>query len=139
MAQIDAFFEALPRRLPANDLAAFEPMVAEDVEVWRNGEMEYDNRADWFAYLTSNPLANWSMGTVPAGVGIGRDDFYRTANGDIVVRELSSGIAPEGKQVLYHLGYNLHFVTYTLRDGVLTKVDYGRGMDRMVAPQSLRD
>lgn len=137
-AQIDAFFAALPRQLPAGDLAAFEPLVAPDVEVWRAGELIHKSREAWFAELALNPLAEWKSRNPPVGVAIGRDDFYREQDGDIVVRELVTGVAPEGEFVLYHLGFNLRFVTYTLENGVLVKVDYGEGMDPMRDPASYR-
>lgn len=137
-AQIDAFFEALPRRLPAPDLEAFKDVVAEDVKVWRNGKLVYDSRERWFAELAENPFADWSMGTPPIAAGIGRDDFYRSPSGAIIVRELVSAVPPPGHQILYHLGGNLRFVTYTLREGILTKVDYGLGFDPMGAPEPYR-
>lgn len=137
-AQIDAFFEVLPRRLPASDLEAFKDVVAEDVEVWRNGRLVYNSREGWFVELAENPFADWSMGTPPVAASIGRDDFYRSSGGEIIVRELVSGVPPPGHQILYHLGYNLRFVTYTLREGILTKVDYGLGFDRMADPKPYR-
>lgn len=138
-AKIDSFFAALPRQLPAEDLPAFEPFVAPNVEVWRDGERVHSDRTAWFAELAKNPFAGWQSPKPPVAGAIGRDDFYRRATGEIIVRELTTARAPEGEQIIYHLGYNLRLVTYTLADGILTKVDYGYGMDRLNPPGPYRN
>lgn len=108
------------------------------MKVWRNGKLVYDNREGWFAELAQNPFAVWSTGTPPVAAGIGRDDFYHSSGGEIIVRELFSAVPPPGHQIVYHLGGSLRFVTYTLRQGILTKVDYGIGFDTRIAPKPYR-
>lgn len=137
-AQIDAFFAALPRRLPVSDFSAFEKVVSPDVTVWRDGVLVHRNRTSWFAEMARNPFVGWQSPKPPVAAGVGRDDFYRTQDGAIVVRELTTAIPPDGEFILYHLGHNLRFVTYVLSGGRLVRVDYDRGLDRMNPPASYR-
>lgn len=137
-AHIDAFFDALPRQLPMTDFTAFEKLVSPDVMVSRDGKIVHRNRASWFAELARNPFAGWQSPKAPVAAGIGRDDFYRSADGTVVVRELTTGMAPEGEHIEYHAGYVTRIVSYVLRDGILVKVDYGLGLDSMRPPAAYR-
>jgi hypothetical protein len=129
LQQQQAFFRALPKRLPVEDLQAFTPHVVPDVKVYSEGTVTHSTREEWFAYLQS-------FGQVrpngPRGITVRREEFYVTRDGDIIVLEFSSPIPPKGKegQISYHEDYDLQFVSYRLDNGRLTRVDYGKRMRR---------
>ena len=118
-----AFFAALPHRYPAPDLAAFEALVAENVEVVRDGRVLHRTRRDWIDELQRVPAAEIQ------GHSVSRDQFHRAADGGISVREFSYPIAPEGKTIIYHPSAPLRYVTYYLAGGRLVRVVYGPAMD----------
>ncbi|MDC0886832.1 hypothetical protein OAS19_03470 [Altererythrobacter sp.] len=55
------------------------------------------------------------------------------------MRELLSAVPPEGEYILYHSAFPVRFVTYTLSNGKLVKIDYGDGLDRMAPAVPYRD
>ncbi len=129
LQQQQGFFRALPNRLPVENLSAFAPYVAKDVQVFVDGKPTYSSRDEWFAYLQSFGPVNPNG---PQGITVSREEFYTTRDGDVIVLEFSWPIAPKGRegQIVYHADYDLQLVSYRLDKGVLTRVDYGKRMRR---------
>ena len=132
--QIDTFFAALPKRVPADDLARLEPLVAPGVEVYRNGQLVFSDRAAWFAELARNPFEGQPTSAV--GQSISREMFYRGPEGEHVVFEFYYPVPPPGAQVTYHLAYPYRLVRYWLSDGILTKIDYGTPFENGGGPSA---
>ena len=120
-----AFFSALPDRFPAADLAPFERLVADDVQVYRDGILIHRTRADWIRELQSYKQ---KIPTDPQGFSVSRDQYTLLADGSVSVREFTYPIAPEGKSVVYYPDYPLRYVSYRLAKGRLVRVDYGPAM-----------
>ena len=131
--QIDAFFAAMPGRVPAADLSSFEPLVSPEVQVYRDGQLAFGDRAAWFAELGRNPYAG--QPTAAVGYSISREKFYRGPEGEHVVLEFSFPFAAPGEQVAFHPAYPFRLVRYWLRDGVLIKVDYGTPFENGGGPR----
>lgn len=127
--QQKAFFRALPNRLPAEDLSALEPLVDRDVKVFSDGSLRFSNRDEWFAYLRSFGSKTQNG---PQGLTVSREAFFSTPDNDVIVLEFSWPIPPEGRedQISYHQDYDLQFVSYTLNEGALVRVNYGKRMRR---------
>ena len=123
------FFQALPKRLPVEDLSGFAPFVAEDLTVYRAGEPMFSNREQWFEFLQS---FGGKTASSPQGMTISREEFYATQDGDIVVVEFLWPIPPKGKegQISYHQSYDFQLVSYRLEQGVLVRVDYSKPLRR---------
>ena len=121
--RIDAFFAAMPMRVPVADFAALEPLVAPDVKVYRDGELAFGDRAAWFADLGRNPYVG--QPTAAVGYSISREKFYRGPEGEHVVLEFSFPFAAPGESVAFHPAYPWRLVRYWLSEGVLTRIDYG--------------
>jgi len=132
--QIDAFFAALPKRLPATDLASLEPLVAPDVKVYRDGRLAFSDRTAWFAELARSFERTSQFS--PAGVSISRETFYRGPEREHVVLEFTFPFAPPGEHIDYHPAYPLRLVRYWLADGVLTKIDYGTPFENGGGPST---
>ena len=109
----DEFFAALPNRFPG-DLAAVTPMVAENVEVYRDGELQSSSRAEWFSWLQG--MAG-SMDSASAS----REEFFHAGDNSILVREFWW---PYKKDVFMHPEFPDRFVKYTFNEQKLARVDY---------------
>lgn len=124
-AQI-AFFKALPKRFPASDISAFEKLVADDVQVYRDGKLVHRTRQSWIS-----ELQHFEKGKGPGnpqGYSASRDSFHKLADGGILVREFYYPIAPDGAHIVYHPSNPLRNVTYYLDEGRLVRVVYGPAM-----------
>lgn len=132
--QINAFFAAMPTRVPVTDLAAFEPLVAPDVKVYRDGQLAFSDRATWFAELARNPYEG--QPTAAVGYSISRETFYRGPEREHVVLEFAFPFAAPGEQVAFHPAYPFRLVRYWLRNGALTKIDYGAPFENGGGPSA---
>lgn len=120
-----AFFNSLPGRFPAADITRFEQLVAEDVQVYREGNLIHRTRASWIRELQSYRQQTPAH---PQGFSVSRDQYTRTPDGSVSVREFTYPIAPEGKTIAYHPDYPFRYVSYKISSGKLVRVDYGAAM-----------
>jgi hypothetical protein len=120
-----ALFSSLPDRIPAKDLSSLKLLVADDVEVYRDGKLVHETRKAWFDELRDG-------GRIPPHgpreYSVSRDHYARTADGGVSVREFSYPIAPEGSHTVYHPRHPLRYVTYYIEGGKLVRVVYGPAM-----------
>lgn len=115
-----AFFGALPQVMPGEHSDALKAMIAEDLIVTNDGEPMFDNRASWLAWregLAGRRVERFQML---------REKFWRDRQGRIVVEEFWTPIA---KDVFWHPDRPHRLVAYTLKNGVLTRVDYLIALD----------
>ncbi|QZD89652.1 hypothetical protein K3148_12735 [Qipengyuania aurantiaca] len=109
----DDFFRALPNIFPG-DLVAVTPMVHENVEVYRDGELQSSTRDEWFSWLQG--LAG-SMDSASTS----REEFFYADEDSILVREFWW---PYKKDVMVHPEFPVRFVRYHFHQQKLVRVDY---------------
>jgi hypothetical protein len=122
LSSLKAFFDALPKSVPAANLEALRSLVSPTVQVHRNGQLAHASRESWF-----KELAQFNGPGSATRATISRERFFETPNQAIVVLEFSVLLpAPEDVgQIQIHTAYPFQFVTYAFEEGKLARVDYG--------------
>ena len=120
-----AVFRALPQRLPTKNIAPLEKLVADDLQVYRDGKLVHRTRRAWIDELQSYRQVEPGD---PQGFSVSRDEYHKLADGGVSVREFTYPIAPDGAQIVYHPSNPLRYVTYYFKTGKVERIVYGPPM-----------